>query len=149
MVLEISPKALDCMRTASLDEAADLLRKIAGTGQADESKKAVIRRLTRKLTDWSENRIKDVLRRDRRVRVRAEEVDQLRALAEPHGKVGVGNELEELRSTVARLAKYEGLLQRIDAEFYGPEISAARDQIGQAGSVLGARSIRLRPGPAE
>jgi hypothetical protein len=51
------------------------------------------------------------------------------------------NELEELRSTVARLAKYESLLQRIDAEMFGPEISATRDQIGQARGLLGKNGV--------
>lgn len=141
---EFSNKALDRMRTASLDEAADLLRKIAGGRQADESKKALFRRLKRALSDWSENRIRDVWRRDRRVRIRAEEVEQLRALIEPRSD-GANNELAELRSTVARLAKYEALLERIDAEFFGPEISAARDQARQARGVLGTSGLRLRP----
>jgi hypothetical protein len=140
---EFSNKALDRMRTASLDEASDLLRKIAGGRQADESKKAVFRRLKRALSDWSENRIRDVWRRDRRVRIRAEEVEQLRALIEPCSD-GAINELAELRSTVARLARYEALLERIDAEMFGPEISATRDQIGEASRLLGKSGVRLR-----
>ncbi len=140
---EISNKASD-MRTAALDEAADLLRQIAGDRHADESMKALFRRLKRMLSGWSDNRIRDVWRRDGRVRIRAEEVEQLRALVEPSTKAKANDELAELRSTVARLARYEALLERIDAEFFGPDISAARDQVGEASSLLGEGSLRLR-----
>jgi hypothetical protein len=145
MVSEISDKASNSMRTATLDEASGLLRKIAGNRHADESIKAVFRRLGRHLADWSDSRIRDVWYRDQRVRIRAEEVEQLRALSKPcGGKEQTDDELAELRSTVARLAKYEALLQRIDAGFFGPEISAARDQIGEARSLLGKDGVRLR-----
>ena len=144
MTAEQSPKALD-MRSASLDEAADLLRKIAGNRHADESLKAVFRRLKRRLSNWSDNRIRDIWRRDQRVHVRAEEVEQLRALVDQRVDKGTTtDELAELRSTVQRLAKYEALLERIDAEFFGPEISATRDHAGAARGALGARGLRLR-----
>lgn len=143
MTSEISHKALD-MRTAALDEAADLLREIAGERRSDESLKAVLRRVGRRLSDWSENRIADIWRRDPRVRVRAEEVEQLRALVDRRAVKGTADELKELRSTVARLAKYEALLERIDADFYGAEIAATRDQIGQARGVLGEGRLRSR-----
>jgi hypothetical protein len=144
MVSEISSKASDSMRTASLDEASDLLRKLAGNRLAGESMKAVFRRVSRKLSNWSDSRIRDVWHRDRRVRIRAEEVEQLRALVDRQGNTK--DELEELRSTVARLAKYEAMLERIDAEFFGPQISAARDQTGEARGLLGAIGLRLRSG---
>jgi hypothetical protein len=144
MALEISDKASN-MRTASLDEASELLRTIAGERRADESTKAVLRRVGRKLTDWSANRIRDVWRRDPRVRIRAEEVEQLRALTAPAARnKTTEDELAELRSTVARLAKYEAQLERIDADFYGAEIAATRDQIGQARGVLGEGRLRSR-----
>jgi hypothetical protein len=50
MKAEIFNKASD-MRTASLDDAADLLRRVAGPRQADESLKSVLRRVGRKLAD--------------------------------------------------------------------------------------------------
>jgi hypothetical protein len=141
MKSENSNKVLD-MRTVSLDEASGLLRQIAGNRRSDESLKAVFRRLERKLSNWSDNRIRDVWHRDPRVRLRAEEVDQLRGLAEQRSAGAKEmNELEELRSTVARLAKYESLLQRIDAEMFGPEISATRDHIGQARGLLGKSGV--------
>jgi hypothetical protein len=146
MSSEISNKASDCMRTASIDEAADLLRKIAGGRHADESLKAVFRRLKRKLSDWSDNRIRDIWRRDSRVRLRSEEIDQLRAIVNQRaGQENTKDDLAELRSTVARLAKYEALLERIDTGLFGPEISAPRDQLGEASRLLGNRGARLRP----
>ncbi|MCW2112494.1 hypothetical protein QIH87_14180 [Bradyrhizobium elkanii] len=92
-------------RAATLDEAADLLRQIAGTRHADESIKGVLHRLQRKLTGWSAGRIRDVWYRDERVRLRAEEVEQLRALAEPAHATGTENELSELRNRIARLER--------------------------------------------
>src|SRR5438128_1564981 len=95
---------------ATLDEAAQLMRTIAGNGHAGESLKAVFRRLGRKLTNWSANRIRDVWYRDPRVVVRANEVAQLRALAgQRENRRSTDDELRELRATVARLAKYEAL----------------------------------------
>ncbi|PAY08294.1 hypothetical protein CK489_15305 [Bradyrhizobium sp. UFLA03-84] len=91
-------------RAATLDEAAGLLRQIAGARHADESIKAVLHRLQRKLTGWSAGRIRDVWYRDDRVRLRAEEVEQLRALVEPHA-TGTENELSELRNRIARLER--------------------------------------------
>jgi hypothetical protein len=141
MVLENSDKATD-MRTASLDDAADLLREIAGERRPDESLKGVFRRLNRKLSGWSDNRIRDIWRRDSRVRVRAEEVEQLRAIAKRDVPQGITeNELAELRATVDRFASYIPLLERIDAEFHGPQIFAARDQLGEARRLLGKSSV--------
>jgi len=90
-------------RTATLDEAAGLLRQIAGNRHADESVKGVLHRLQRKLTGWSAGRIRDVWYRDERVRIRAEEVEQLRALVQPAHDAGTDNELTELRNRIARL----------------------------------------------
>ncbi|MBW5438616.1 hypothetical protein FXB41_28790 [Bradyrhizobium canariense] len=142
MTSEFSHKASE-MQATSLDEAADLLRRLAGERQAGESLKAVLRRVGRKLGNWSENRIRDVWHRDPRIKVRADEVNELRALAEPKRRSETVHDLEELRATVARLAKYEALLQRLDEDLYGPDISAASDQLGQARSLLGKGGSRL------
>jgi hypothetical protein len=142
---EIHDKASE-MRSASLDEASQLLRAIAGNRHADESLKAMFRRLSRTLPNWSPNRITDIWRRDVRVRIHAEEIQELRAIVDRRRGTGTTtDELAELRSTVQRLAKYEALLERIDAEFFGPQISATRDQISEASSVLGAGRVRIRP----
>lgn len=141
MAQEFYDKALD-MRTASLDDAADLLREIAGERRPDESLKGVFRRLGRKLPGLSDNRIRDIWRRDRRVRVRAEEVEQLRALVDKgSGQKVTKDELAELRATVERFASYVPLLERIDAEFHGPQISAAREQVGEARRLLGKSGV--------
>lgn len=144
MESEMYDKASE-MRAASLDEASQLLRDIAGGRRADESIKAMFRRLSRKLPNWSPNRIADIWRKEVRVRVHAEEIQELRALVDQReGRGTTTDELAELRSTVARLAKYEAMLERIDADFYQPEMSAARDQLGEARSLLGKGSDRIR-----
>jgi Lon protease-like protein len=130
MISENHDKASD-MRTATLDEASDLLRKIAGNREADESKKAVFRRLGRKLSDWSHSRIRGVWYRDSRVRLRAEEVDQLRSIVgQQEGKKAEINELATLRDRIARI---ERLLEATDPAFHSPAIAAARQQLGEVG----------------
>ncbi|PDT74138.1 hypothetical protein [Bradyrhizobium sp. C9] len=103
MASEKSDKASEMSRSTTLDEASSLLRQIAGDGEAGESIKGIFRRLQRKLTGWSPGRIRDVWYRDRRVRIRAEEVEQLRALAPPAQNAGTDDALTELRSRIARL----------------------------------------------
>ncbi|QOZ15927.1 hypothetical protein XI02_13775 [Bradyrhizobium sp. CCBAU 21365] len=116
MASEKSDKASEMSRTTTLDEAAGLLRQIAGDGEAGESVKGVFRRLQRKLTGWSPGRIRDVWYRDRRVRIRAEEVEQLRALAKSRSESGSRDELTELRNRIARL---ERLLEAASAPVHG------------------------------
>lgn len=126
----------------SLEEASALLREVAGQRGPDESLKSILRRVHRQLShNWSASRVRAVWYRDDRVRVRAEELEELRALTATEEQTGAG-ELAELRETIERLAKFEPLLERLDAEFHGPEISAARDQIGEARRLLGAHSFR-------
>lgn len=139
---EKSNKVSESMSSATtLQEASELLRKIAGPRQADESLKAVLRRVGRKLEKWSHSRIRAVWYEDKRTVVRADEVEQLRALAnvDRRDRRKEDDELQELRATVARLAKYEALLERIDAQFFGPEISSASDHAGKARELLGSR----------
>lgn len=122
---------------ATLDEASELLRKIAGARRADENINAVILRVARQLKGWTYSRVKDVWYRDKRVVVRAVEVEQLRALADRRDRRKTDNELEELRATVARLEKIEAYIERTDPEFFRAEILATRDQIGEARGLLG------------
>lgn len=131
------------MSEYALREASGLLKTIAGARRADESVKAVFHRLSRDLKDWSYGRIRAVWYCDQRVKVRDAEIEQLRALAGRQKRQKIDeSEFAELRSTVERLAKYEALLARIDAEFFSAEISAARDQVGQASGLLGTRGLR-------
>ena len=144
---EISEKGA-ALFESPLDEAATLLRRIAGSRRADESMKGVLYRVRRVLLQrlkpehkrWSSNRVSAIWYRDERVRVRAEELAELRALAAP--EPNEADALAELHATIERLAKYEPLLERLDAEFHGPQISAARDQISQASRLLGTRGAR-------
>lgn len=124
---EISEKQSErAMSTASLNEAADLLRKLAGNRRADESIKAVLRRVRRKLADWKPSRVRDVWYRDPRVKVRAGEIEQLRALVDRNAenKAAV-DELAELRSRISRL---ETLLERVDPTFHREAIDTLRSQ---------------------
>ncbi|MGM4967409.1 hypothetical protein AB7714_28205 [Tardiphaga sp. 1201_B9_N1_1] len=126
------------MRSVALSEASGLLREIAGPRLAGESIKSVFRRLSDEIEDWAYGRVRAVWYSDPRVRVKSAEVEQLKLIAHRNAaqKVDV-NDLDELRATVQRLAKYEALLQRIDADFFGPEVSATRSQAGQARGFLG------------
>lgn len=140
---EISNKRSEDMRTGSLDEAANLLRELAGERRADENIKAVLRRVARQLKGWSYSRVRTVWYRDPRVQIRGGEIEQLRALARPAADEGTSaHEIAELRATVARLAKYEVLLERLGAEFSGPQLSASGNQAGEASGLLGTRGVR-------
>ncbi|MBO4227225.1 hypothetical protein [Bradyrhizobium neotropicale] len=130
MASEIFDKASNMGRTATLDEASALLRKIAGNREADETIKAVFRRLQRQLTGWSPGRIRDIWYRDGRVHVRAEEFEQLRSLAATRSDSGAQDELTELRNRIARL---ERLLETADEAFHGPTLAALRDQWREMG----------------
>ncbi|UFW75486.1 hypothetical protein [Bradyrhizobium sp. WU425] len=135
---ENSEKRSEAMTSeVALREASNLIRQLAGDGCPGESVKSILRRLERRLKNWTPARVKSIWYADPRVAIRGEELEQLRGLVEPRNDGANLNELEELRSTVARLAKYESLLEHINAEFFGPEISATRDQLGQARSLLG------------
>lgn len=135
---EKSEKWSDSMSSAAtLDEASGLLRQIAGARRADENINAVILRVARQLQGWTYSRVRDVWYRDKRVVVRATEVEQLRALAARRDRRQTDHELAELRETVARLARIEAYIERTDPEFFRAEILATRDQIGEARGILG------------
>lgn len=135
MVSEIHDKASkEMQRSTTLDEASDLLRKLAGNRRADESVKGVLARVGRNLTGWSYSRVRAVWYRDGRVHLRASEIEQLRAIAEPGDKPSSGgDELAELRNRVARLESIIHRLESTDEAFHGPTIAAIRDQLRQGG----------------
>lgn len=114
------------MSTASLNEAAGLLRELAGTRRADESMKAVLRRVRRRLADWKPSRVRDIWYRDPRVKLRAGEIEQLRTLVERKAEdKAAADELAELRNRISRL---EALLAVSDEAFYCEAIASLRDQ---------------------
>ena len=121
----------DKMSELLLNEASSLLRQVAGDRLADESKKAVLRRVGREVKDWTASRIKDVWYRDPRVRIRADEVEYLRALVDQRqGKKADVDELDALRTRIARL---ERLLEATDPARIGPRLPADRQPLGEMG----------------
>jgi hypothetical protein len=125
-VSEIRENQSEAMSTASLDEAADLLRELAGNRRANESMKAVLRRVRRRLADWKPSRVRDVWYRDPRVKLRAGEIEQLRLLVgrKAEDKAAV-DELAELRNRISRL---EALLESSDPAFHSEAIASLRSQ---------------------
>ncbi|WP_445490234.1 hypothetical protein [Rhodopseudomonas sp. RCAM05734] len=126
----------DKMSELLLNEASTLLRQVAGNRRADESKKAVLRRVGREVKDWTASRIKDVWYRDPRVRIRADEVDYLRALVDQReGKKADVDELDALRTRIARL---EFLLEATDPALGRAGLSQDRQEFGEMGGRPGA-----------
>lgn len=83
-----------------------MLRQIAGNRRADESLKAVLRRVGGKLQGWSASRVRAVWYADERICLRSVEVDQLRALAERREeKRTATDDYEALRKRIARLER--------------------------------------------
>ena len=124
-ILEIPSKAQ--MADAALSEASSLLRELAGERRADESVKAVLLRVQRKLSSWSASRVRCVWYSDKRISLREGELAELRAKA-ARKELGANsqNDLMELRQCVSRLVQ---LLEKSDPTFHGPQISALRGQI--------------------
>ena len=114
------------MSEYALREASGLLKTIAGSRRADESVKAVLHRLSRDLKDWSYGRIRAVWYCDHRVKIRAAEIEQLRAIASRRVEDEAAvDELSELRSRISRL---EALLESSDEAFHGEAITSLRSQ---------------------
>lgn len=132
---EKSENPSETMSELLLNEASDLLRQVAGERRADESKKAVLRRVGRDVKAWTASRIKDVWYRDPRVRMRADEVEYLRALVserqEPKAEV---DDLVTLRTRVERL---ESLLAATAPAPSGTRVSAPRQQFSAVGGGPG------------
>jgi hypothetical protein len=121
---EISENWSEAMSTAVLNEASCLLRELAGPRRADESMKAVLRRVCRPLKSWKPSRVRDIWYRDRRVKVRAEEIEQLRELTSQREQDRAAkDELAQLRTRISRL---ETLLAQTDEAFHGASLDALR-----------------------
>jgi hypothetical protein len=121
----------DKMSELLLNEASSLLRQVAGNRRADESKKAVLRRLGREVKDWTASRIKDVWYRDPRVRIRADEVEYLRALVDQRQEKKA--DVDELAALRTRIARLERLLEATDPALGGPRLPADRQSLGEMG----------------
>lgn len=152
---EISAKRSESMSGLALSEASKLIRQVAGpcpygAGSVKAARDRALHRLNefcrhRGLRSWTLNRVRDIWTKDRRVCVRVEEAEALRALTKREKEKANADDVAELRATVAKLAKYAHVLERIDAEFFGPEISATRDHAGQARRALGTMGVRRQP----
>lgn len=112
-------------KVTALVEAQSLIRALAEPSPAGESIKAALRRVSRKLPHWSSNRVRDVWNADERIRIRADELDELREANRANEKAAK-NELVSLRE---RLARLESLLVQTDPDFYGPQIDQLRQQV--------------------
>lgn len=121
----------DKMSELLLNEASSLLRQVAGNRRADESKKAVLRRVGREVKDWTASRIKDVWYRDPRVRIRADEVEYLRVLVDQ--REGTKADVDELDALRTRIARLERLLEATDPAVGGARLSADRQSLGEMG----------------
>ena len=132
---EKSEKSSEAMGEVLLNEASDLLRQVAGERRADESVKGVLLRVGRDVKAWTASRIKDVWYRDPRVRIRADEVEYLRALVserqEPKAEV---DELVTLRTRIDRL---ESLLKATAPPPAGARVPAPRQQFSAVGGEPG------------
>src|SRR5215470_18089442 len=67
-------------KMSSTAEASSLVRQLALPAPAADSTKAAISRAHRVLKTWTWNRVRDVWHADPRIRVSADELDQLRNL---------------------------------------------------------------------
>jgi len=113
--------------TAATMEAARLIRQVAPAREGENVKSRIATAANRLHWKWS--RARSVWNADGRLRIKAEELDQLRQHTAKAEMKAASNELQELRDTVARLM---GRLDRIDADFYGPQADALRDHMGTA-----------------
>lgn len=116
-------------KVTALAEAQTLIRALAEPSPAGEKIKAALRRVSRKLPNWSNNRIRDVWNADERIRIRADELDELREANRANEKAAK-NELVSLRE---RLARLESLLVQTDPDFFSPQIDQLRQQVRRPG----------------
>lgn len=116
-------------KVTALAEAQTLIRALAEPSPAGESIKAALRRVGRKLPQWSSNRVRDVWNADERIRIRADELDELREANRANEKAAK-NELVSLRE---RLARLESLLVQTDPDFFSPQIDQLRQQVRRPG----------------
>lgn len=100
----------------ALCEASGLVRQIA----APATGKAALLRAYRKLGSWTYNRVKDVYYADGRIKISADEIDELRAIAGLHGdSASTTNDptITELRGQLAVVARH---LRALDPTFTHP-----------------------------
>lgn len=128
-------------RVSVLVEAQGLVRSLAEPRPAGDKVKEALRRACRKLPSWSPNRVRDIWNGDERIRVRAEELEELRVAARRvKEEKAAGHELAELRE---RLGRLERLLVSTDPDFHRETLTGLREQ---ARGLSGADSTVDRTG---
>jgi hypothetical protein len=129
--LEMRENQLDG-KMSVLCEASGLVRKIA----APATGKAALLRVYRRLGTWTYSRVKDVYYADRRVRISADEIDELRAIAGSEKEASNERSLPELRVQLAIVARH---LRKLDPSFAYPWAEAlgslAHSDGGEASSA--------------
>lgn len=110
--------------TAATLEAARLIRDVAPARDGENVKSRITTAANRLRWKWS--RAKAVWHADGRVRIRVEELDQLRKHTAKAEMKAANNELQELRAVVARLVDR---LDRIYPDGDSPDAAALRDQV--------------------
>jgi hypothetical protein len=123
---EKSHKASEISFVSSLAEASFLLRRVAEPRPAGDSVKAALSRAWRRLPGWSFNRIRDVWHADHRIRISADELDQLRRTAHQKAEHAARDEYRELLDRIARI---EVRLAAQDADFHSPQIDALKSSV--------------------
>lgn len=106
MQAEKSSELVELKKTMSaLAEATSLIRLLSEPCPAGDKVKAAQGRVARKLKglSWTANRIREVWKGDVRLRISAEEIDELRAAARIRKEANGADELSELRERVALL----------------------------------------------
>jgi hypothetical protein len=100
-------------------EAARLIRLFAPPAE-HQNVKSRIATATRRL-GWEANRVRDIWYSDQRIRVRASELEQLRAKERKNEEKAARHEFAELRDRIARL---EALLVSTDPDMHSAHIDA-------------------------
>jgi hypothetical protein len=123
MGAEMSVKLKEIKFVSTLAEASFLVRRIAEPCPAGDSAKAAIARAHRRLKTWTHNRVVDVWKSDRRIKISADEIEQLRIVARMKEEEAraVDPSIQELR---IQLAYVQERLSRLDKDFYAEATQA-------------------------
>lgn len=112
---------------SALIEASQLVRSSAAPPMIGDTVKRQIDRASRRIKFWPASRVKSIWYRDERYRISADELAQLRLLADKNQQDEGHDELQQLRARVARL---ETALRISDPKFHRDQIDALRRMAG-------------------
>lgn len=119
------------MSAAIVSEMQAGLRTIAEPVHAGESVKALINKAARR-TGFEYWRAREIWY-GRARRIDASELEIVRACLRKQEKASLNAEMAAMHARVSRL---EALFTTQDPEFFGPDVSAVREQLAQLGRVL-------------